>query len=345
MSAEEAMLVRGRKDLNASPFVSVVIPAYNSMSTIGKVVRGCFAQNYPRDKFEVIVVDDGSTDATKEIVQASPARYICQENAGPAKARNTGWKAAAGEIIFFTDSDCIPEEAWLSKMVAHYTDEAVGGVGGSYDIANKDNWLASCIHEEIVQRHLKMPENVDYLGSFNLSYRKKVLEEVGGFDESYRMASGEDNDLAYRVKKRGYKLVFDREAKVAHYHPSHLCKYLRQQFWHGYWRMKIYSDHHDMIGGDAYGGMFDFIQPPLSLFTLALLPLLFFPMVRYLVFALIAAQMMLQFRLPFAVIRRTGQWGYLALAAATYLRGHARGLGMTLGIWKFFIRPKLNWVG
>ena len=317
------------------PAVSVVIPAYNSASTIAEAVEACLNQDHP--DVEVIVVDDGSVDDTRCLAQHYPVRCISQKNMGPAGARNRGWRVASGEIICFTDSDCVPSRDWVTNLVMGYTSEEIAGVGGTYQIANASNLLAACIHEEIVQRHLKMPKFVNYLGSFNLSYRRAVLEQVDGFDESYRRASGEDNDLAYRVMKRGYRLAFTRDARVAHYHPDNLWRYLRQQFWHGFWRMRIYHDHPDMAGGDAYGGLADFIQPPLALTTLCLLPLTWLPVVGFVMLTLLAVIFIVQLPTPLAISRRTRHVKYLALAPVTLLRAYARGMGMLLGVVKFFV--------
>ena len=259
--------------MRSQPKVTVIIAAHNAGRTIASCVEACLAQDYP--DVEVVVVDDGSTDDTEHVLRHYPARYLYQDNAGPASARNRGWRTATGEIVSFTDSDCVPARDWVSSLVKEYGSDRVAGVGGTYDIANDNSLLAVCIHEEIIQRHLRMPRDVNYLGAFNVSYRRAVLEQVGGFDESYGMASGEDNDLAYSVVKRGYGLVFTRDAKVAHYHPDNLLRYLRRQFWHGYWRTKVYRNHPHMAGGDAYGGLADLVQPPLALATLCLLPFLF----------------------------------------------------------------------
>jgi cellulose synthase/poly-beta-1,6-N-acetylglucosamine synthase-like glycosyltransferase len=299
-------------------------------------VEACLAQDYP--DVEVVVVDDGSTDDTERTVRQYPLRYLCQDNAGPASARNRGWHTATGEIVCFTDSDCVPARDWVSRLVQEYVSDQIAGVGGTYDIANANSLLAICIHEEIVQRHLRMPRDVNYLGAFNVSYRRAVLEEVGGFDESYGMASGEDNDLAYSVVKRGYSLVFTRDARVAHYHPDDLLRYLRRQFWHGYWRMKVYHNHPHMAGGDCYGNLLDFVQPPLSLASLVILPLVFVsPIVACLMSIVLITEMALQFPMAMAIVKRTRQIKHVALVPSTFLRGYMRGLGMILGIRQFLI--------
>lgn len=325
---------------NSKLSVTIVIPAYNTARTIAPCIEGCLAQDYPG--VEIVIVDDGSTDETGHIVQRYPVRYIRQENAGPACARNRGWQTATGEVVCFTDSDCVPAPDWVSRLVEEYVLEKIAGVGGTYDIVNKGNLLAECIHEEIVQRHLKMPKYVNYLGSFNVSYRRSVLEEVEGFNETYRIASGEDNDLAYSIIKRGYKLAFTNLAQVAHYHPDNLRQYLRQQFWHGYWRIQIYRNHPDMASGDSYGGIADFLQPPLAMLTLGALLFSFLPFMAYLFFTLLVIGWGLAWLMPLAIIQRTEQKRCLYLVPVLFIRSYARGLGMTLGVIRFFIFRRLH---
>lgn len=318
--------------------VSIVIPAYNAEKTLERSLEASLNQDYSRDKLEVILVDDGSTDRTGEIARSYESRglkYICQDNGGPAKARNTGWRASGGDIICFTDSDCVPEKGWAAKLVADYTSPEIGGVGGSYDIVNGDKLLPACIHEEIRERHLRMPRIVNYLGSFNLSYRRQVLAEAGGFDESFTRASGEDNDLSYRVIKNGHALLFNQQAKVAHCYPENLLTYLKQQLVHGYWRVKLHRMHPETVKGDVYSGIFDYIQPPLFLLTLVLTPLLFIGPVAVAFFLLLLTELLLQ--LPFAlkVVARTGQKKYLFLILLTFLRGFYRSVGLLLGMARF----------
>jgi glycosyltransferase involved in cell wall biosynthesis len=293
-------------------------------------------------KSEIIIVDDGSTDNTADIIKHYPVQYIYQNNSGPGVARNTGWQSAAGDIICFTDSDCVPETDWVKMLLEKYTSEDIGAAGGSYEIQNKESFLAECIHEEIIQRHDKIPTETNFLGSFNVSYRKSVLEKVGGFNGSFRTASGEDNDLAYRVKKAGYKLIFDKNIKVAHYHQSKLSKYLKEQYRHGYWRMMLYKKHPDMATGDSYAGIFDFLQPPLALAIVGVLLISFFnPSMLYVSFFLIVVLFMLQFPVALRAVARNNRFLYLYILFAFFLRAFARALGMIKGIMRFFVLGKL----
>jgi glycosyltransferase involved in cell wall biosynthesis len=322
------------------PSVTIVIPAYNSEKTITGVIESCLNQTV---KSEVIVVDDGSDDSTAEIVKGYPVRYIYQENAGPAKARNTGWENATGEIILFTDSDCTPDKDWVRKMMEYHSRDNIYVVGGSYDITNPESLLARCIHQEILERHRKMSGEVDYLGSYNLSYRRKVLEEVGGFNEEFRSASGEDNDLSYRVRKNGYKLIFDPEIKVAHHHQTKYLMYLKEQFRHGFWRMKLYRLHPDMAKGDSYAGVFDFIQPPLAMMILiGAFSSIFSEFLTKVTCGLSLLLTGLQFPMTFSVIKREKQISYAFLIPMLFLRAFARGLGMLKGFLRFILFKRNN---
>jgi glycosyltransferase involved in cell wall biosynthesis len=322
-----------------APLVSVVIPTYNSASTLPKTVEALYNQDYPRELLEIVVVDDGSTDKTREVLQGYPIRYFHQGKAGPAKARNTGWKNSRGDIICFTDADCIPQRNWVSELVHGYQDDRVGAVGGSYGIANKENILADCIYQEIIQRHSIMPLHPKVLGSYNFSARKGLLQELNGFNEEYTMASGEDNDLSYRIRKKGYSLVFNREARVAHYHPQRFLKYLRTQFWHGYWRVKLYREHADMVGGDDYSSPWDYLQPVAGVFLcVSMLGVWFGSWGRMLFTFFLLLELVLQVPLAWKTVVRTRNIVYLSLIPITFFRAMARGAGLCLGAWHFGIK-------
>jgi len=252
-----------------APFISVVVPAYNCERTIAQTLQAIQAQTYPH--VNIIVVDDGSSDATASIVQSfADVKYVHQENSGPASARNRGAQESADEFIFFTDSDCVPDTQWIERMMPRFQDQRVSVVAGSYGIVNEENILARCIHKEILFRHHHlMPSYPKAFGSYNFGVRRKVFEKVGGFDTQYREASGEDNDLSYKLVKTGGKIYFEKKALVGHFHPEKVMQYLQEQCRHGFWRVKMYADHPSMLKGDDYTFWKDVLEVPISLFLMA----------------------------------------------------------------------------
>jgi GT2 family glycosyltransferase len=327
--------------------VSVIVPAHNAGTTLSRCLEACCAQTYP--DVEVIVVDDGSTDDTPRIAREHAVHYMRQEKRrGPAAARNRGAAAATGEIVAFTDADCIPEPAWIEKLTSGLG-EGVVATGGTYTMANARGFLPRLIQEEIALRHTRFDCEVDFLGSFNVAYRKPAFDAVGGFDENFTMASGEDNDLAYRLADRGGSLRFVPDARVAHYHPGRLGPYLRTQMWHGFWRVKLYRKHPRRApGGDQYAGTADLLAPPLlmaviALFLLQLLAIPRFALVAGLgvaVAVLAAAYAALRLPTAWRLCRRTGDRRMLLFTDVALLRDAARAVGMVRGLWHFMIRRK-----
>ncbi len=323
---------------------SIIIPAYNAQKTLAECLAACLAQDYP--DFEVIVVDDGSTDGTGAIAkQFDSVRYHRQSNGGPSSARNTGARLASGDLLVYTDADCIPHADWLSQLTSGF-EEGVMAVGGTYAIANSGLRLARIVQAEIAQRHCQFQGNVDFLGSFNVAYRRSAFEAVGGFDASYRQASGEDNDLAYRLHDQGGRMVFRPNAVVAHYHPEHLLAYLRTQSRHGYWRVKLYRDHPRRAGGDQYAGWPDLLAPPLGL-ALPFLLILLAVAGAITGLGTLAATLGLGLLLLYAALhvplvmrlRHTlsaGDLLYFLLVAC--MRDYARAVGLVKGLWTFSSR-------
>ena len=224
--------------------ISVIIPAYNSEKTIGDCLEALLNQNYPSEEYEIIVVDDGSTDRTREIVKSfRRVRLIEQKHRGPAAARNLGVKKSKGSIILFTDSDCIPSKDWIKYMVEPFKNKDVVGVQGTYRTYNKESMIARFAGYEIEERHKKMKREIDFVGTFSAAYRKHIFETFGGFDTSFSMASGEDSELSFKMSDAGLRMVFQPKAIVYHRHPDSLKKFLRQKFWRGYWRVPLYLKH------------------------------------------------------------------------------------------------------
>lgn len=320
--------------------VSVIIPAHNASQSIGEAVRQSLSQAKGSLQLEVIVVDDGSTDNTARVAESAGATVIRQQNAGPASARNRGWQSASGEIICFTDSDCVPAKDWVVNLLKGFTDWQVGAMAGSYDIANGRSWLARWVHQEIIERHSRMPSFIRAFGSYNVAIPKYVLQETGGFDAGYRRASGEDNDLSYRILKKGWLIAFRPQAKVAHHHPERLLRYLKEQYRHGFWRAKLYRNHHDMLSGDDYTRLKDRLEPILVLGILGFagLALLGVTVLTVPLVGLILASLCLQLYWPMRWWYKEGKLEALPYAGVTFLRGFARTVGLGFGMVRFGLK-------
>lgn len=234
--------------------VAVTVGVYNEEHHIMELLDALLGQT--RLPEEIIFVDDGSRDKTCEIIKSysikNPTiRYIYQENAGPAAARNKAWKNSTSDICIFTDGDCVPSPDWIERLLVPFSNPAVGATAGTYRTMNDKFLLARFIGLEIAWRHSSYKETIDVHGTYNLAVRKTVLEEVGGLDESYPKASGEDWDMTYKISRK-YKIIFVSEAIVGHYHPDDLWWYTKNQVRRGFDRVKVYNDHPGLKKGDVY---------------------------------------------------------------------------------------------
>lgn len=207
------------------PVVSVVIPAYNCARTLGDCLASLFAQTYPPDRFEIIVVNDGSIDETAAIATVAATTggwkghfaLLSQPNGGPASARNTGIHAATGQIVAFTDADCVAAPDWLASLVHVFEGHPdVAGVGGPLQNAAQANTVvARYLLAAEFYRHRTRGGTVDYLVTANAAFRRAVLLSAGGFIERER-AWAEDADLSFRLVQSGYTLLLSPQGTVTH---------------------------------------------------------------------------------------------------------------------------------
>ena len=218
------------------PEISIVIPTYNGSSRILQCLDAVSGQETSRS-FEVIVVDDGSTDSTADLVSDRPdLRLIRQENAGPAAARNKGVQEAFGDIVLFTDDDCVPVPDWLERMVAPFSDTEVAGVKGAY-LTKQMGMIARFVQIEYEEKYeqLSRQEQTNLVDTYSAAFRRRTFMDVGGYDESFPTASVEDRDFSYKLSALGHKQVFAPEARVFHTHVDTLWGYLRKKYKNGYW--------------------------------------------------------------------------------------------------------------
>jgi glycosyltransferase involved in cell wall biosynthesis len=209
-------MTEGLTSSGGSPKVSVVVPVYNGGREIARTVERILAQSLT--PHEVIVVDDGSTDDTPEVLKKLGGRvtYLRQENAGPASARNRGVGAATGDFVAFTDSDCAPDTEWLSNLLKGFEDGRVAGVGGTVRGVNRGLMSEYADVLRLYDPGRGDAGEVVYVATCNACFRREVLVEAGLFDERFRKPGGEEPELCMRIRERGYELRAAADALVLH---------------------------------------------------------------------------------------------------------------------------------
>ena len=314
---------------------SVIIPAFNASHTIERCLSSLMRQSVKREDYEVIIVDDGSRDGTSDIVKEFPVKYLWQANKGPASARIRGAKEAEGEIVLFTDADCVVQHDWIEEMVRFFDDPEVMAVKGAYKTSQK-SLVARFAQVEFEERFemLKKVEAIDMVDTYSAAYRKSTFLSLGGFDPSFPVANNEDTELSYRMSEAGYRMIFNPNAIVYHLnHPDSIIKYARNKFWRGYWRMVVYKRYPNKMLKDSYTPQTLKLQiVSLALFLICLpftwlLPNLpFYPLVLLFILFILSA-------LPFtkSAIKRDTAVGMLSPFLLS-IRAVSLGLGIIWGI-------------
>lgn len=207
------------------PNISVVVPVHNCSKTVGKCLESLLQLDYP--SFEIIVVDDGSTDSTARICRSYGQVHVVElEKGGPSRARNVAIDRAKGKFVAFTDGDCIVDGRWLTELEKGFTRPDVAGVGGDQRSPDDDSDTGKLIHHFLktvgfVADYVKTDsvlKETEHNPTCNAMYRKTVLKEVGGFNE--HLWPGEDVELDLKIRRRGYTLIYNPSARVAHYRPE-----------------------------------------------------------------------------------------------------------------------------
>jgi len=223
------------------PTVSIVVPVKNGEATIGDLLNSLTQLDYNKKKVEIIVVDGNSTDRTREIAAKYPVKLIKENGKGLNAARNTGVAQSTGEIIAFTDADCVAPPDWLRKLVRNFKNPNVGCVGGSTKGYYED-FLSKYSDNSIIPvlRRFKKYETRDNVGALlqypagcNMALRKIAIEKAGGFDESIHFGFDEDELVERICKEQRYKLVLDPDLYIKHKHRTKLRELLKQNFRYG----------------------------------------------------------------------------------------------------------------
>lgn len=243
--------------LPRTPRVSVVVATHNGARTLGTCLESLARLHYP--DYEVIVVDDGSTDSVSQIAAQFPAvRYVRQANHGLSVARNTGIAAATGEIVAFTDDDCRADADWLYHLVGDLLGGSWIGIGGPNLLPPEDSPVAAAV---LVSpggpAHVMLDDRVaEHVPGCNMAFWKWALEEIGGFDPVFRKA-GDDVDVCWRLQKRGYQIGFSPAGFVWHHRRSTVRAYLRQQAGYGEAEALLarkHPEYFNWLGGGLWRG-------------------------------------------------------------------------------------------
>ncbi len=242
------------------PSVSVVVASYNGGRTLGKCLRSLEKLTYP--DYEVIVVDDGSTDNTPEIVARHDVRCIATENGGLSRARNLGIEAATGEIVAFIDSDAYADPDWLFHLVTALDEQNAAGVGGPNLSPPGDGFTATCVDFAPGNpTHVLLDdETAEHVPGCNMAFRKDFLLWIGGFDHTHR-AAGDDVDVCWKLLVRDQTIAFAPGAVVWHHRRPTVRAYLRQQRGYGFAEAHLrrrYPGRFNIFGDLVWsGGIYD----------------------------------------------------------------------------------------
>jgi O-antigen biosynthesis protein len=256
-AVQRAFAIAPGAPLPRYPRVSVVVASYNGARTLETCLASLDRLNYP--DYEIILVDDGSTDTTCRIASDHPrVRYVYQENKGLSVARNTGIAAATGEIVAFTDSDCRADEDWLRYLIGDLLNGDLAGIGGHNLLPPEDSWVAGAVMVSPGgPAHVMLNDReAEHIPGCNMAFYKWALEEIGGFDPVYRKA-GDDVDVCWRLQQAGYRIGFSPAGFVWHYRRSTVKAYLKQQAGYGEAEALLITKHPEYFnsaGGSIWRG-------------------------------------------------------------------------------------------
>jgi glycosyltransferase involved in cell wall biosynthesis len=245
---------------NNWPKISVVVCTYNGSRTIGDTLEGISKLAYKN--FEVIIVNDGSTDGIEKILSRYNFKVINIPNGGLSNARNIGWKEADGEIVAYIDDDAWPDRYWLHYLAHTFSTSNHVGVGGPNLAPPGDGIYADCVYNSPggPLPVLISDTQAEHIPGCNMAFRKNILKELNGFDGRFRIA-GDDVDMCWRILESGHTLGFNPAALVWHHRRNSFITYLKQQYNYGRaeamledkWKHRYNESGHVRWSGTIYG--------------------------------------------------------------------------------------------
>lgn len=318
------------------PFVSIIVPVYNGESTIKNCLEYIFRLKYPREKLEVTLIDDGSTDKTLEIAKEYPVRIIQNQHGGYPTAMNTGIKVAKGEIVVNIDADTYITEDWLSKIVSEFKDPSVGIASGYIATLSTSGFWARMRSFMAEDRYDKMKSKyVDFITSTCTAYRKNLFEAVGLFDG--KLSWNCDEDLSHRAFKKGWKILLVKEAICYHDCNPSFKNFFSKQILNARFFVKNAFKSPELLRG-KWSHPSNLYVPVILTFLLVLMTVLF--LVNYaspLEFSLLVSALflgLLLYHLPrtIRILRKHRDWTMILFPVAVNLIYVAWLVGLTIGI-------------
>lgn len=230
------------------PKVSVVVCSYNGAATLRGCLQSLMALDYP--DYEVLLIDDGSTDQTTEIAAEFPqVVYHRQENRGLSVARNVGAQLSRGVIVAYTDSDCEADSDWLRYIVQAMDDQKVEAIGGPNITPRGSSWTARCVAASPGNpSHVMLDDHrAEHVPGCNMAFRRSTLLGMGGFDSQFRQA-GDDVDICWRMLDADLRIGYAAGAMVWHHRRSTVRAYLKQQKGYGRSEAMVHFKHPQRCG-------------------------------------------------------------------------------------------------
>jgi cellulose synthase/poly-beta-1,6-N-acetylglucosamine synthase-like glycosyltransferase len=228
----------------------VIVPARNAGRTLGTCLDALAAQRDVPGSWELIVVDDGSSDDTAAVAGLFPLRLIRQPHRGAAAARNAGAAAARGGLLVFTDADCRPEPGWLAALAAPFADPGVSVAQGRL-ASDQRALVARFVQAEYEEKEARMlgRAHVTFADTASAAYRAEVFRASGGFRED--LGAVEDTELAFRLAAAGHRLVMAPDALTYHRHPADLLAYARRKLRFGAGGARAYGAYPARVLDDS----------------------------------------------------------------------------------------------
>jgi len=240
---------------------SVIVPVYNGSATVEHCLDALAQQSIDPAHYEIILIDDGSTDNTQQVIAQWCQRHPhiqCQQgsqpNQGPAAARNRGAKLAQSPLLLFTDADCRPSATWIETFYQRFAqDESISAAMGAY-ASVQSTPAAQFAQLEFEERYIHMRQQpaLDLVATYSAAFRRNVFLQEQGFDPAFPKANNEDVEFSYRLSQQGYRMVFVPAAVVTHPHAPTWWGYASTKFSRAYWRTVVYKRYPTKAIKDSY---------------------------------------------------------------------------------------------